>query len=212
MGRLIGARPRAPTAQLMRDMPEVTSDSAVPSQRQSSKKMSSSCITSEPQQEKLEKLHKNCLIELLPANLLRRRPAPSVRPTPEEAKEWARSFRHLTASKYGLALFHVFLAREYSEENIEFWLACEELKTCRPNKLSVKAQRIFDEFIAPHSPKEVNLDALTRAEVTASLTKRPDRTCLDLAQRRVQGLLERDAYLRFLQCDLYQELCRPPAP
>ncbi|XP_037571770.1 regulator of G-protein signaling 2 isoform X2 [Dermacentor silvarum] len=174
--------------------------------------MSSSCITSEPQQEKLEKLHKNCLIELLPANLLRRRPAPSVRPTPEEAKEWARSFRHLTASKYGLALFHVFLAREYSEENIEFWLACEELKTCRPNKLSVKAQRIFDEFIAPHSPKEVNLDALTRAEVTASLTKRPDRTCLDLAQRRVQGLLERDAYLRFLQCDLYQELCRPPAP
>ncbi|KAH6948075.1 hypothetical protein HPB50_022785 [Hyalomma asiaticum] len=147
--------------------------------------MSSGCISSEPQQ---EKLHKNCLIELLPSNLLRRRPAPSVRPTPEEAKEWARSFRHLTASKYGLALFHVFLAREYSEENIEFWLACEELKTCRPNKLSVKAQRIFDEFIR------------------TTLAKR------DLAQRRVQGLLERDAYLRFLQSELYQELCKPPAP
>ncbi|KAH9360078.1 hypothetical protein HPB48_006675 [Haemaphysalis longicornis] len=109
----------------------------------------------------------------------------------------------------GLALFHVFLSREYSEENIEFWLACEELKTCRHNKLSIKAQRIFDEFIAPDSPKEVNLDAPTRAEVSASIAKRPDRDCLALAQRRVQGLLERDAYLRFLQCELYLELCRP---
>ncbi|XP_077560299.1 regulator of G-protein signaling 2-like [Haemaphysalis longicornis] len=183
------------------------SDSALP--RQTPKKTSSSCITSEPRRENLEKLHKNCLIELLPVNLLRKRPTPSVRPTPEEAKEWARSFWHLTQSKYGLALFHVFLSREYSEENIEFWLACEELKTCRHNKLSIKAQRIFDEFIAPDSPKEVNLDAPTRAEVSASIAKRPDRDCLALAQRRVQGLLERDAYLRFLQCELYLELCRP---
>lgn len=30
----------------------------------------------------------------------------------------------------------------------------------------------------------------------------------DQAQRRVQGLMEQDAYIRFLQCDLYQDLLK----
>ncbi|CAN7939118.1 unnamed protein product [Ixodes hexagonus] len=159
-----------------------------------------------------EKIHKNALPDLwLRLSFLKRKlgdssARASVRPSSAEAKQWALSFPDLAASKYGLALFHVFLSREFSEENLEFWLACEEFKKCRCNKLPVKAKRIFNEFIAPRAPKEVNLDALTRSQVMDSLA-RPDRQCLDRAQRRVQALMEQDAYLRFLQCDLYLDLC-----
>lgn len=56
----------------------------------------------------------------------------------------------------GLDLFQSFLKSEFSEENIEFWIACEEFKTIRTNKLASKAQKIYSEFIAINAPKQVN--------------------------------------------------------
>ena len=55
----------------------------------------------------------------------------------------------------GSALFRAFLAREYSEENIEFWIACEDYRKARSSKLPHKARKIFDSFVAVRSPKEV---------------------------------------------------------
>lgn len=56
----------------------------------------------------------------------------------------------------GLDLFQSFLKSEFSEENIEFWIACEEFKTIRTNKLVSKAQKIYSDFIAINAPKQVN--------------------------------------------------------
>lgn len=56
----------------------------------------------------------------------------------------------------GCALFRAFLSREHSEENIEFWIACEEYqKIHRTSKLHHKAKKIFEMFVAVQSPKEV---------------------------------------------------------
>jgi regulator of G-protein signaling len=56
-----------------------------------------------------------------------------------------------------VAAFHAFLKTEFSEENLEFWLACEEFKKIRSAaKLASRAQRIFDEFIRSEAPKEVS--------------------------------------------------------
>lgn len=129
----------------------------------------------------------------------------SVRPTPEEAQKWAQSFQELTSSKYGLSLFRAFLSREFSDENIEFWLACEDFKRCRPNKMSSKAKKIYEDFIALQSPREVNLDSATRATIFKILPN-PDRHSFDTAQRKIQGIMEQDAYLRFLQSELYMDL------
>ncbi|XP_022698658.1 uncharacterized protein LOC111265913 isoform X2 [Varroa jacobsoni] len=96
--------------------------------------------------------------------LRRRNTDTSIRPPPEEAQKWAQSFVELTNSKYGLALFRAFLSREFSEENIDFWLAIEDFKkmSTRPHKLQSKARKIFEDFVAVQSPKEVNLEASTR--------------------------------------------------
>lgn len=56
----------------------------------------------------------------------------------------------------GLAAFRAFLKSEYCEENIEFWLACEDFKkTKSPQKLTLKAKKIYNDFIEKEAPKEV---------------------------------------------------------
>jgi regulator of G-protein signaling len=134
----------------------------------------------------------------------------SVRPGPEEAAKWANSFLDLMNSKYGQALFRAFLQRDFCEENIEFWLEVEDYRKTKQNKLNKKAQRILNEFIVPQSPKEINLDSITRESLISQLsTGPPTPNTFDQAQKRTQGLLESDAYQRFLKSELYMELVYP---
>ncbi|XP_013781190.1 regulator of G-protein signaling 3-like [Limulus polyphemus] len=173
---------------------------------------SSSAMTCELEEGEDRKKHRKSLAQDMKLRLgfLRRRHTDSsiqatIRPSPEEAGKWAESFNELMASKYGSSLFKAFLSREFSEENIEFWLACEEFKKTRSNKLPSKARKIYSDFVAVQAPKEVNLDSTTRMAVMNSLSN-PDHHSFDQAQRKVQGLMERDAYHRFLQSEFYLEL------
>ncbi len=52
--------------------------------------------------------------------------------------------------------FQDFLKSEYSEENILFWLACEEYKktTSAPEMIS-KANQIYTEFVQTEAPRQV---------------------------------------------------------
>lgn len=53
-------------------------------------------------------------------------------------------------------MFRDFLRCEYSEENILFWLACEELKKeTNPEAIEEKARFIYEDYISILSPKEV---------------------------------------------------------
>ncbi|EFX72621.1 regulator of G-protein signaling 2-like [Daphnia pulex] len=133
----------------------------------------------------------------------------STRPQPEEAQKWAESFAVLMASKYGSSLYRAFLLREFSNENLEFWLAVEEYKNSKPQKMAAKAQQIYNDFVAVQASKEVNLDSETRLiTLTNVQSNNPDQHVFDRAQRRIQHMMERDSYLRFLQSELFLELVR----
>ncbi|NXC85270.1 RGS3 protein, partial [Cercotrichas coryphoeus] len=128
------------------------------------------------------------------------------RPTPEEALKWGDSLEKLLLHKYGLAAFRAFLRTEFSEENLEFWLACEEFKKIKSqSKMVSKAKKIFSEYIAIQSCKEVNLDSYTREHTKENL-QNITRSCFDLAQKRIYGLMEKDSYPRFLRSDLYLDI------
>ena len=54
-------------------------------------------------------------------------------------------------------MFREFLRSEYSEENMLFWLACEELKQEQnPEGVEEKARLIYEDYISILSPKEVS--------------------------------------------------------
>ncbi len=69
----------------------------------------------------------------------------------------------------GQALFRAFLRTEFSEENLEFWLACDEFRSCKEPKRSAKAKKIYMDFIAIGAPKQVK---------SISLLKRNNQTII----------------------------------
>uniref|UniRef100_A0A3B5LQA1 Regulator of G protein signaling 5b n=1 Tax=Xiphophorus couchianus TaxID=32473 RepID=A0A3B5LQA1_9TELE len=93
----------------------------------------------------------------------------------------------------GLCLFRAFLVSEFSEENIAFYLACEDYRTSKPPKLAAKARKIYKEFVCSDAPREVNLDHATK-EVTRENMTRPSQSCFDQAQDKIYTLMEKDCY------------------
>lgn len=83
------------------------------------------------------------------------------RPTLDEIRSWGKSFDKLMRSPAGRKVFRDFLRCEYSEENILFWLACEELKVeTNAEKIEEKARFIYEDYISILSPKEVSAPAI----------------------------------------------------
>ncbi|KAG7326223.1 hypothetical protein KOW79_009624 [Hemibagrus wyckioides] len=124
----------------------------------------------------------------------------------DEVSRWADSFDVLLSNKYGFAAFRAFLKTEFSDENIEFWLACEDYKKIKsPAKLMSKANKIYKEFIDVQAPKEVNIDFRTREETRLKLLE-PTTSSLNEIQTKVYSLMEKDSYPRFLRSKIYQEI------
>ena len=74
----------------------------------------------------------------------------------DEIRLWGTSFDRLMKNPQGRNLFHKFLVSEFSDENIAFWQACEQLKReSNPEKIEEKARLIYDDYISIISPKEV---------------------------------------------------------
>ncbi|KAG9338390.1 hypothetical protein JZ751_025794 [Albula glossodonta] len=119
---------------------------------------------------------------------------------------WSQSLEKLLQSKYGMATFHSFLKAEYSDENIEFWLRCEEYKKIKSSyKMNSKAKKIYEQYVQASAPKEINIDHQTRETIKKNVLA-PTTICFDEAQRIVYGLMERDSYPRFLRSEMYRTL------
>lgn len=57
----------------------------------------------------------------------------------------------------GLEAFRKFLQTEFSDENIEFWLACEDYKDLKPSKMVARAHKIYEDYVTIQAPREVRL-------------------------------------------------------
>lgn len=65
-------------------------------------------------------------------------------------------------SAAGKTTFQAFLKAEFSDENIEFWMICEDFKKIKCNsRLSARAKKIFERYIQTEAPKEVTLFILS---------------------------------------------------
>jgi len=96
----------------------------------------------------------------------------------------------------GRKVFRDFLRSEFSEENILFWLACEDLK--KENSAEVveeKARLIYEDYISILSPREVSLDSRVREIVNRNMIE-PTTHTFDEAQIQIYTLMHRDSYPR----------------
>ncbi|XP_075875913.1 regulator of G-protein signaling 21-like [Nelusetta ayraudi] len=125
-----------------------------------------------------------------------------------DVETWSESVDKVLSCKAGQIAFREFLRSEYSEENILFWLACEEYKKIKtvPEMIS-SANRIFSEYVQTEAPKQINIDCGTRESITKNISQ-PTLTSFDTAQKLIYSLMARDCYPRFLKSDIFQGLLR----
>ncbi|CAG5863197.1 unnamed protein product [Menidia menidia] len=124
----------------------------------------------------------------------------------DDVRAWGQSFDHLLECRTGRLVFGDFLRTEYSEENLLFWLACEDYKKI-PNEteMTVAAKRIYSEFVRVDAPRQINIDCVTRGEIRGNISH-PAPNCFDRAQKLIYRLMENDCYPRFLKSEIYQTL------
>ncbi|XP_023038994.1 regulator of G-protein signaling 19 isoform X2 [Piliocolobus tephrosceles] len=134
-------------------------------------------------------------------------------PSPEEVQSWAQSFDKLMHSPAGRSVFRAFLRTEYSEENMLFWLACEELKAeANQHVVDEKARLIYEDYVSILSPKEVSLDSRVREGINKKMQE-PSAHTFDDAQLQIYTLMHRDSYPRFLSSPTYRALLlQGPSP
>ncbi|XP_057656711.1 uncharacterized protein LOC130894131 isoform X1 [Diorhabda carinulata] len=127
-------------------------------------------------------------------------------PTEKRVRRWALSMEELVSDPTGLQEFTNYLRKEYSHENIRFWMAVQDLRRSAQSQISWKVQEIFEEFLAPGAPCEINIDGKTMEKINQEM-KSPSRFTFDAAQEHVYTLLlKKDCYPRFIRSDYYKNL------
>ncbi|CAH0721802.1 unnamed protein product, partial [Brenthis ino] len=127
-------------------------------------------------------------------------------PSDKRVQRWALSIEELVSDPTGLQEFTSFLRKEYSHENIRFWLAVMDLRRSSIKQIPKKLEEIFEEFLKPGAPCEINIDGAT-AERAVEGIRSGSRFALDHAADHVYGLLlKKDCYPRFIRSDHFQRL------
>ncbi|XP_077991356.1 regulator of G-protein signaling 17-like isoform X2 [Glandiceps talaboti] len=128
------------------------------------------------------------------------------KPSLEEIKSWGDSFDKLIKNPVGRDIFREFLKLEYSEENLLFWIACEDLRQLTDQEnIEEKSRLIYEDYISILSPKEVSLDSRVREVINRNMVD-PSQHTFDDAQQQIYILMHRDSYPRFLNSQTYKRL------
>lgn len=65
-------------------------------------------------------------------------------PTEKRVKRWAISIEELVSDVTGLQEFTSYLKKEYSHENIRFWIAVNDLRRSAHSQISRKVREIYE--------------------------------------------------------------------
>ncbi|XP_020373407.2 regulator of G-protein signaling 17 isoform X2 [Rhincodon typus] len=131
-------------------------------------------------------------------------------PSLEEITSWTQGFDKVMRTEAGRNIFREFLRTEYSEENMLFWLACEDFKKEKNSKVvAERARTIYEDYISILSPREVSLDSRVREIVNRNLLN-PCPLMFEDAQLQIYSLMHRDSFPRFLNSEIYKSLIERP--
>lgn len=126
--------------------------------------------------------------------------------TADRLNQWKSDFDSLINDEAGKMLFHEFLRKEYSDENLMFWIDVERMKEVQDGaKRYLTIRKIYKEYIQPRAQREVNVEAWVRKAIEANLEV-PSPNIFDPAQTQVYLLMYRQSWPRFLDSKYYNRL------
>lgn len=129
-------------------------------------------------------------------------------PTEKRVRKWELSLEDLVQDPLGVKELMEYMKKEYSHENLRFWLGVQELRygPGTEGKIKKKVKEIWDEFLAPGAKAEINIDGKTM-EATKIAMKSPSRFTFEVAAGHVYLLLlKKDCYPRFIRSENYKSI------
>ena len=123
--------------------------------------------------------------------------------SPKRASRWKYSFSELLTDEQGCLEFRKFLQKEFSAENLDFYLACKTLKFMPLKQVKAKVKKIYDKFLCDDAPNPINIDSKIY-DTSMKNMENPNRYCFEEAQDHIYRLMKSDSYARFLKSDYYQ--------
>uniref|UniRef100_A0A6Q2Y418 Regulator of G protein signaling 6 n=1 Tax=Esox lucius TaxID=8010 RepID=A0A6Q2Y418_ESOLU len=126
-------------------------------------------------------------------------------PGQQRVRKWGFSLEETLKDPAGRDQFLKFLESEFSSENLQFWLAVQDLKRLPLEKVADRAQEIWAEFLAEGAPSSINLDSHSYERTSHNL-KDPGRYSYEDAQDHIYKLMKSDSYTRYLRSSAYQDL------
>eukprot|EP01134_Creolimax_fragrantissima_P002979 CFRG2979T1 len=127
-----------------------------------------------------------------------------------EAPKWAEGLSQLLHSPEGNKMYGDFLASEYSRENLDFWMECNQFKQFDQRtviEMCRELKRIYNQFLVANAPREVNIPQGMR-QVIAQKIEQEDVSCEDLepSKAKIYELMNKDSYSRFLRSPEFMQL------
>ncbi|KAF6019225.1 hypothetical protein EB796_022466 [Bugula neritina] len=116
--------------------------------------------------------------------------------------KWCESFESLLSDPRGKEAFTEFLHKEYSQENMIFWLSCCQYEAADEAERKNIAIAIYDRHLAGEVSKEpVNVDSAALNYVKTHLCEAPEHL-FKTAKHQIFTLMKTDKYQRFLASEL----------
>lgn len=119
-------------------------------------------------------------------------------------EKWSISLEHLLDDAEGIRRFREFLKSEFSEENVLFWIECEDFKKTQDiERLRDKAKHIYGTYLSSKSSTQVNVEGQSR--LSESMLEQPHPLMFQKLQDQIFNLMKFDSYSRFLRSDIFMK-------
>lgn len=115
------------------------------------------------------------------------------------------NLRRMLLTDTGLEHVGKHMEKEFSKENLTFWLAVREYRTSSQSgsERTAAAKKIIEHYVKHDAEEEVNLPhtikeaVMTSFQASAEGSKPPEASLFNDAEEEIFKLMERDAYARF---------------
>ncbi|ORX60010.1 hypothetical protein BCR36DRAFT_408376 [Piromyces finnis] len=118
-------------------------------------------------------------------------------------------FQSILHNKITLNVFYTFCLKEYSVENILFWLDIEILQTVNKEQLELYSKYIYYTYIDDRAPLQISITEEIRSEIDIDKIDYSDskaREVYDDAQEHIYILLKTCLYQKFENNKIYNKL------
>ena len=122
---------------------------------------------------------------------------------------WAVSIDAVLSDKLGKMAFSYFLKLEFSEENLQFWVDCENYQNCSKVDHTRMADSIIRKYIGEDAEMSVNLPSHLLENALKSrvrFSREKVAPNFNLQQRHIYDLMKFDSYPRFIRSEHYRKL------